>query len=430
MPSFSDTKQKAFSESLLAFGILPARDASAVGRANRSAVLRSARWHGPLSRRELSEITDLGSATIFSIVEELLNMGLLLEGGIGESTGGRKPTLYQFNPEAFYVVGAAVGALGRVRLVLADLDGKVLSKVIIDLPTPATPEEIVQSIASATDQAIREAGTCREKIAGVGAAMYGTVDIAHGVVIDDPYHVLHNLPLAQLITERMGLPGYVINYSNAAALGEKWCGAGRDLDTFLCVNVGIGIGVGMILDGKLYTGASSMAGRLGHTIVDQNGPLCWCGKQGCLGAVAGGGAIIQRTIQGLRLGASSSILDSVGGQLDKITPVTIGQAAAEGDPYAVQIIQEAGRFLGIGIAWLINILNPQAVIVAGGITAAGDVLMDAIRGAVAVQAMSDLFADVQIIPASLGLDARAIGAGIVVLESRLAFQGDLPIVES
>jgi N-acetylglucosamine repressor len=429
MPSFSDIRQKGFSGPLLTFGITPARDAKAVGRANQSAVLRAARWHGPVSRRELSEITDLGSATVFSIVEELLDLGLLLEGGIGESTGGRKPTLYRFNPEAFYVIGAAVGALGQVRLVLTDLDGKVLSKVISDLPTAATPDELVQSIASTTDQAIREAGICREKIAGVGVAMYGTVDIANGVVIDDPYHVWHSLPLARLITESTGLPGYVINYSSAAALGEKWCGAGRDLDTFLCVNVGIGVGVGMILDGKLYTGANSMAGRLGHNIVDRNGPLCWCGKQGCLGAVAGGGAIMQRAIQGLRLGALSSIPDFVDGHLDKITPFTIGQAAAEGDLYAVQIIQEAGRFLGMGIAWLINILNPQAVIVAGGITAAGDVLMDAIRGAVTTQAMSELVANVQIIPASLGLDARPIGAAIVVLERQLTLQDGLPIVE-
>jgi predicted NBD/HSP70 family sugar kinase len=384
-----------------AFGIAPARDASAVGRANRSTVLRATRWHGPVSRRQLSEITGLGSATVFSIVDELTTMGLLADDGIGESTGGRKPTLYRFNPEAFYAVGVDVGGMGHLRTALTDLDGNVLSRVISQIPVDALPDLLIERIATATDQAIMEAGVEKKNIKGVGVAMNGKT-----------------VPLAQMITDEIGITGYVVNHSNAIPLGEKWCGAGRDLETFVCVNVGVNVGAGMILDGKLYTGSTHLAGQLGHTVVDENGPLCWCGKHGCMGTIAGGDAIAKRVIRDIRLGASSSICSLVNGRLDLVRPAVIAQAAAAGDPYAVQVVQDVGRYLGIGVALLNNLFNPQAVMVGGSIVQAGDVLFQAIRQAAAARAVREL-ADVPIMPVGLGVEARAVGAAIVVLERQL-----------
>jgi len=419
MLSSSANREKGLAAPLPTLGIPQARNVSAIGRANRSAVLRAARWYVPTSRRQLSEITGLGSATIFSIVDELTSMGLLVEHGIGESTGGRRPMLYRFNPEAFFAVGVDVGGMGKLRVVLTDLDGRVLSRMISDLATDAPPQVVVQRIASATDQLVAEADIPGEKIRGVGVAMHGAIDLANGVVMSGGHRIWQNVPLAQLIRDKTGLPGHVVNQSSAISLGENWCGAGRDFRTFVCVNVGVNVGVGMILDGKLYTGATNMGGHLGHVTVDQNGPLCWCGKLGCLGMLAGGQAIVERAVRGLRLGASSSISSRVDGRLDQVTADVVAEQAVEGDPYSVQIIQDAGRYLGVVIAWLINVLNPQAVMVGGCVAPAGEVVLDAIRGAVAAQALEQVAENVQIIPVALGMDARAVGAAIVVLERQL-----------
>jgi predicted NBD/HSP70 family sugar kinase len=422
MPSSSFTNKKSLSPPSPAFGFPPAQDAATLRRTNRSGVLLAARRYGPLPRRELADITSLGSATVFSIVNELTSMGLLVEGGLGESTGGRKPTLYRFNPRAFFAVGVEVGELGRLRLVLTDLDGNALARIINQMPADAPPDVLVQSIDFATEEAMGQAGIDRESVRGIGVAMNGRIDITNGVVVFDAYRRWHTVPvpLAQMVTDVTGWPGYVVNQSSAVPLGEKWCGAGRDLDTYVCVNVGVNVGAGMILDGKLYTGSTNLAGQLGHNIVDENGPQCWCGKRGCLGAIAGGEAIVKRVVRDIRLGAESSILARVDGDLELVRTLVVAQAAADGDPYAIQIIQDVGRYLGIGIATLNNLFNPQAVMVAGGIVQAGDVLFDAIKKAAAARSWTEL-AEVPICPVSLGAEARATGAAIVVLERELTF---------
>jgi len=420
MMTSSDYKKNDLSFPLSALDSPPLRDASAVGRANRSAVLRAARWSGPVSRRELSEVTGLGSATVFSIVDELTGVGLLLEGGVGESTGGRKPTLYHFNPQAFYAVGVDAGGMGLVRVVLTDLDGNILSRTTSQVPIEAPPRLLIERIADATDQVACEAQINREDIKGIGVAMNGRIDIVNGVVVFDAHRVWRDVPvpLAQMITDEIGLPGYVVNHSSAVPLGEKWCGAGRDLESFVCINVGVNVGAGMILDGKLYTGTTNSAGQLGHTVVEEDGPLCWCGKHGCLGAVAGGEAIVNRVVRDIRLGASTSISSLVNGRLEQVTTAVVAQAAAEGDPYAVQVIQDAGRYLGIGVALINNLLNPQAVMVGGSIVQAGDVLFDAIRSAAIARADREL-TNIPIMPVGLGREVRAVGAAIFVLERQL-----------
>jgi len=421
MSPSSSNREKELATPPPAFGSPPVQDAATVRKANRSAVLRAARWYGPVSRRQLSEIAGLGSATTFSIVDELVGAGLLIEHGIGQSTGGRRPTLYRFNPEAFFAVGIGVGGMGSVRAVLTDLDGKVLSKVVSKIAAPVPPGPLVEMCVSSVDRLTREAGVPRDKIGGIGIAMNGLIDIVNSIVVYDAYRAMRDVPLGDLVAEATGLPAYVINHSGAVALGEKWCGAGHDLDTFVCFNVGVGVGVGMILDGRLYMGPTHTPGGLGHAVVEADGPLCSCGKHGCLQVMGGGQAVVAKAVHGIRLGASSLITSLVDGRLDEISPATVAQAAARGDPYAVQIIQEAGRYLGIAVGWVINLIHPQAVMVGGNVAQAGDVLLDAIRGAAVAQADADAIDGVPIIPVGLGVDARSVGAAIVVLERQLTF---------
>ncbi|MGQ9584946.1 MAG: ROK family protein [Anaerolineae bacterium] len=420
LPS-SFSGQKPLSSPSPAFGLPQIHDASAIRTANRSAVLRAARWYGPLSRRQLAEIASLGSATTFSIVDELLEAGLLIEHGIGDSTGGRRPTLYRFNPKAFFAIGIVFSDMGRVRAVLTDLDGTVLARAESRIAVPTPSELLVETIVSFVDRLTNEGGTPRDAIGGVGIAMNGLIDIVNSVVVYDAYRTMRDVPLGKLATQALGLPTYVVNHAGAVALGENWCGAGRDLNTFVCFNIAVGVGVGMILGGELYTGPTHTPGGLGHFVVEEDGPRCVCGRHGCLQAVAGGQAVMKKALWGLRLGAKSLITDLVGGRLDEVSALVVAEAASRGDPFATHIVQEAGRYLGIAVAWVINLIHPQAVVIAGSLTRAGDVLLDAIRGAVDARADPDAAGTVPIMPAALGPDASPVGAAIVVLERQLTF---------
>jgi predicted NBD/HSP70 family sugar kinase len=396
------------------------RDPGAIRRANRSDILRTVRWYGPLTRSQISDILDLGSATVFAIVQQLLEMQLLQEDSIGVSTGGRRPTLYSFNPRAFFAIGVDVGGLGKIRAVLTDLDGNTLFQNNQEVPVNSGPDIVVPCIVRAVEQIILESGLPRDVIGGIGIAMMGFIDIAKGVVVFDVNKIWINVPLADLIHQHTGLPTQVVNHSSAIALAEKWCGAGRLLDTFVTVNIGVGVGVGMILGGKLYTGPTNKAGQLGHNVVVDNGPLCTCGKRGCLLALAGGQYIAQQAMHDLRLGAASRVLELAGGDINQVTAMLVAEAAACGDPYAVQLIQTAGRYLGIAISWLINLLNPQAVLVGGNLAQAGEVLFAAIRGSVEARVLPEVAEGVQIIEVGLGANARPIGAAIIVLERLMA----------
>ena len=404
---------------LLPFGCPPGRDARAVGRANRAMVLHAARWHGPASVRTLASLTGLGHATAFSIAEGLVADDLLSVVGLGESTGGRRPVLYGFNSDAYCAIGVDVGGMGRVRSLLVNLDGAVLGEVVTAVSASVHPQQLAQAIGGTVGELVRQGGIRRDRLKGIGVAMTGLVDFVRGVVVFDGYRVWHDIPLAHLLRSETGLPSYLINHSNAVVLGEKWCGAGRELNTFACVNVGVSVGAGLMIGGQIFPGAANMAGQLGHTIVDDAGPLCTCGKHGCLGVLAGGQAIVRNVVLAMRSGATTDIRAMVNDRDDEVTTAVVAQAAANGDSFAIQTIQEAGRYLGIAVASLVNLLNPEAVLISGDITLAGDVLLEAIRSAVSERAMSQLAASVRILATGLGLRARGVGAAIVALEREI-----------
>jgi len=417
--SYSNTLSKA--DGPLRFGVAPdARNAKAIGRDNRSAVLRAVRWHGPLSRGQIAELVGLSSATAFYIVDELKAMNLIVEDGVASSGLGRPPTVYRFNSQACYALGVNVSGMGTVELVTTDLDGQVLARNAIQLPAEVRPEILVDAISTTARDTVAQSGIAWEKIGGIGVAMHGLVDTSTGTVVWDAYKIYASVPLQQMLAERVQLPTYITSHRFAVALGEKWCGAGRDLDTFACVNTGIGVGVGLILDGRSYTGSTGLAGRhIGHMVVNDNGPLCSCGKHGCLQMYAGGKALVEKTVWGLRLGAVSAIANAVEGNFDRITPTLVAQSAAQGDTFAIGVMQEAGRHLGIAIAWLIHVLSPQAIIVGGHVVQAGNVVLDAIKEAVSTRALGEVVENVPIIAAGLGSDADAVGAAILVLGREL-----------
>jgi len=219
-----------------------------------------------------------------------------------------------------------------------------------------------------------------------------------------------DFPLRDEIGSRVNLPATLDNDANCATLGEFWCGAARGGRNVVGMTIGTGIGGGLILDGKLYHGSSDAAGEIGHTTIDSTGRRCKCGNYGCLEAYASGPAIAERAREALDVDGDSILLGLVDGELSKITSLLVFEASKRGDPVALEVVRDTAHFLGVGIANLINIFNPDIFVIAGGVTQAGDLLFDPMRAEVRRRAFKSSVDACKIVPGSLPLSAGVVGA--------------------
>ena len=254
------------------------------------------------------------------------------------------------------------------------------------------------------------------EIMGVGVGAPGPLDTKSGIVLLTPNLGWVNLPLRQIIHERLGLPAVLDNDANCAVLGEWWMGAARGSRNAIGITIGTGIGGGIIVDGKLFHGASDCAGEIGHTTIDTEGRRCKCGNYGCLEAYASGPNIALRAIEEIKAGAVSRLANYVGGDLRQITAQTVYQAAHDGDDLALEVVNDTAKFLGAGIANLLNIFNPEVVVVCGGVTLAGDHLFVPLRREVARRAFKPAVSVCRIVPCELTGTAGVYGAAKVFLD--------------
>lgn len=383
------------------------------------AVLQVLRHKSPISRAEIARMTGLTPATVSSIVAILIEARVAREVGPGESNGGRPPILLEFNPQAFYLVGVDLG-VSKVLAVVIDLDGNIVSKAIAQVNVHSKVREIVEKMFQVTRDAIAGAGHAAKKIAGIGLSVPGLVDVNRGISVFAPnIPAWREVPIAPLFYDEFEVSCLVENDARAMALGEARFGAGRGWANILCVNVGRGIGAGLILGGQIYRGEGGAAGEIGHMTVDPNGPMCPCGNSGCLEVLAAGPAIAAAAIRAVSTGTATLIRELVGGRIEYITAEIVSSAAAQGDSLASRLIQEAGRFLGIGIANAINLISPEIVVVGGGVSRAGELLFEEIRRTVKERAFSARVNLPKIVPSSLGEEASGIGAAALVLEEML-----------
>jgi glucokinase len=271
--------------------------------------------------------------------------------------------------------------------------------------------DLAQRAIERTRQEVRGAD-----IIGVGVGAPGPLDTKSGVVLLTPNLGWINLPLRQIIHQRLGLPAALDNDANCAALGEWWMGAARGTRNAIGITIGTGIGGGIIVDGKLYHGASDCAGEIGHTTIDTEGRRCKCGNYGCLEAYASGPNIAMRAVEELKAGAVSRLPSYVGGDLSQITAQTVYQAAHDGDDLALEVVNDTAKFLGAGIANLVNIFNPEVVVVCGGVTLAGDRLFVPLRREVARRAFKPAVSVCRIVPCELSGTAGVYGAAKVFLD--------------
>lgn len=271
-------------------------------------------------------------------------------------------------------------------------------------------DRISELIEETIATVIEEEGVSREAIAGIGVGAPGPLDRARGIVIVAPNLGWRDFPLRDAIETRLGLPTTLDNDANCATLGEWWRGAARGSRHVVGVTIGTGIGGGLILNGKLHHGASDVAGEIGHTTIDSNGRRCKCGNYGCLEAYASGPAIARRAREALEAGDSSILPSLADFDMKRITAQTVYEAASRGDALAVEVVRDTARFLGAGVANLLNVFNPEVVVIAGGVTHAGDALFEPLRAEVKRRAFRPAVEACRILPGELPGSAGVVGA--------------------
>ncbi|HSG07051.1 MAG TPA: ROK family protein [Longimicrobiales bacterium] len=280
------------------------------------------------------------------------------------------------------------------------------------------PDAVVVELARMVREAIREGREdAGDEVLGVGIGSPGPLDLAEGVVLDAFNLGWKDFPLRDRLSESLAMPALLDNDANCATWGEYWLGAGRNVSSLVGVTLGTGIGGGVVLDGQLIHGASASAGELGHMTIDFHGRRCKCGNYGCLEAYASGPNIAARAREGLEAGAQSVLTGLVQGDLALITAATVYEGILDGDAYAGEVMLETAKILGAGLANIVNIFNPEMIVIVGGVTRAGDYLFTPLRSEVRRRAFRSAEQVCQIVPGALPETAGVIGAAGLFLKS-------------
>lgn len=364
-------------------------------------------------------IPDIGRATGMSIptitrtINELIDEGMVLDNGIGASIGGRRPNLYLLNPEARYVLGIDMGRFST-RISILNLSRQIISSDGIIVSELENDENIVEKIFQKAKELIANTGIDYRKLIGVGVAFPGLIDSKSGM--SQTYKNFSDRPLYKFFEDKFDLPVFVENDARVMALGESYFGLAQGKENVLCLNIGAGIGLGMILNGKLYRGNSGFAGEFGHFEVEPEGKLCICGKRGCLETVASGSAIAKRAQIDMSNGMISILARLTDETPERIDAETVVKAAQLEDQYAIGLLSEMGEQLGKGIAVLINIFNPEIIILGGKLGMAENYIIDPLQLSLNKYAISRIKRDCQIVTSKLREKSALLGAFALVIE--------------
>lgn len=384
---------------------------------NRAKVLETIRSYGPIARVDIARQTHLSPTTVASLVGDLIADGWVRTVGEGQSRGGRKPTLLEFNARAGYIVAVDVTD-SFLTVALTDLNARELEQER-SMPHQLTGEALAELIGAEVGRVLNSVATRELPVVGIGISTPGLVDAGAGVVRYSLKLNWIDLPLGPTLAQRFHSPVYVENDTNAAAMGEKWFGAGRPFDNMVYVSIGSGVGAGLILHGKVFRGFTGSAGELGHMSIDKGGERCECGNIGCLENLVAWPAIWARVTKAVKRGVPTVITEMVD-NIDQVTPAILNKAAQAGDQLAINALAEAGVSLGIGLANLINLLNPEAIILGGSLLSENSFMLQYVRKTMASHGLQVPGTAVRLIPNQLGEKARLLGLAGIVLHNLLA----------
>ncbi|MDH4367392.1 MAG: ROK family protein [Dehalococcoidia bacterium] len=305
----------------------------------------------------------------------------------------------------------------KILTAIVDTQGGMLSSD--ESVTPATKglEAIIQSVVDSAHNALQRAGVTMPEICAIGVGAAGISNPEAGILFSSPnLPRLRNVLLRDIMQERLGKRTFLINDADAAALGEFHFGAAKGVDDFIYITLSTGIGGGIVIDGKIHTGAIGAAGEVGHMTIDDDGPVCNCGNRGCWETLASGTALAREARKRIEKGARTSILEYAEGDVEKLTPQAIHSAAQQGDSVAKELIAWTGYYVGVGLANLINIFNPELIVIGGGLSNIGDMLLKPAFKVAGERAFKEAFQAVRFASAGLGGNSGVLGAAVFALQ--------------
>lgn len=320
------------------------------------------------------------------------------------------------------VVALDIGGTKIIASVISP-GGKMMSRVRCLTYGHLGPDKVIARMTGAITRALNSACIAMRDTAGLSIAAAAIIDSKRGLITTAPnLPGWVNIPLRDILSEKLGTAVFLLNDASAAALGEHRLGAGKDVDNLIYITVSTGIGGGMIVNGQLYEGTDGCAAEIGHMVIKVGGPLCKCGKQGCYEAMASGTAITRMARERLKCGEDTVLLQLSGNAIDKVCAATVARAYRKNDVVARSIIDEAAYYLGVGLANLVNLMNPQMIIIGGGVSKMGEILLKPARKAMKENAFKLPASTVRIVRAGLGTDTGMIGAAIYANEQGVKWE--------
>ena len=314
------------------------------------------------------------------------------------------------------ILGIDLGGT-KILTAVTDTQGKMLSRDHSITPAAKGQKAVIQSILESTGRALEQAGISTADLDAIGIGAPGLSNPETGILFTSPnLPGWRDVPLRDIIQKELGKKAFLINDANAAAIGELHFGAARGARNFIYITVSTGIGGGIIIDGNIYTGSAGTAGELGHMVIDDEGPLCNCGNRGCWETLASGTALAREARHRIKEGARTSILDYAGGDEERVSAETIHQAAQAGDNLAQELIARTGYYIGVGLANLVNIFNPEVIVIGGGLSNIGDLLLQPAFAEAERRAFRQSYQAVRFVRAELGRNSGVIGAAIFALQ--------------
>ncbi len=377
---------------------------------------------GPIARARLTEISGLNKSTIGSLLTQLEAWGFVRELGTQNVGPGRPGMLIDIAAEAGRIVGVEIG-VDFISVVLADLKAHIVWQRKIDTNgvVRASQAQVLAQAEALVREALQQASAGNQRVLGIGLGVPGLVDHATGTLLFAPNLGWRDVPLREMWRAAFDVPVIVENEANAAALGEKMLGAARQVDNFIYLSAGVGLGGGLVVDGRLYGGVGGFAGEIGHMTLVPDGPQCNCGNRGCWETLIGPTAITERVRQAAALGQTPRLLalPGVGGEASAIRMQHVLAAAEQGEPAVLHVLDEVGRYLGIGIANLVNTFNPRLVVLGGILSLAGPYILPRAQQEVKVRALAAAREALCIELSAFGFDACVMGGVSLIVREVL-----------
>lgn len=386
----------------------PAGNNRYLKKLNQASIMELIRINGKLSRKELSELTGLSPTACGSITRKLIYDGFLHETGHGESTGGRKPVMLEIKPDSYYAVGFDIG-MTQMQVAVADISGRILVEKNIKYKLGISVEEAVLLADKQLSEIIKERKLNRKKFLGCAFSVPGLVDRSTDKIVMAPNLSWNHVDLSTKAAEILKMPVYIENEAMCSAICEHWIGKCRNIGNFVCINVESGIGAGIFINGALFRGTGGCAGEIGHLVVDENGRACGCGNNGCLETYASVRHMLQWANERIREGYSSEYVEPE-------KPIEWNQLvkyARKGDSMCLDILNDSAKFLGYAAAYIINTLNPEAVVIGKCFKQYSFLVIDVLTETAMKKALPYPASKAVIMVSDYGMNSSALGAAMI-----------------